>query len=273
MKSRNIVNLTKHIIIIFLILLTFFPFFFMAMTSFKSIYQFYHSFWLPALPLHFENFGVAWGQLRGYVMNSVLITTSGTIGTVALCSLSAFVFARVDFRFKGILFYLMISIMMIPPVLVLVPLFMWMKTLKLLNTRIGLILSYVAMGQPFGIFVLRSFFEAVPKEIFESAKIDGASFFQLFRSIGVPLSKHILGALAIINILYIWNDYLWPQVVISSNELRPITTGLMVYYGQYNVQYGFLMAGCVIASLPLIILFLFTMKYFVAGLMSGALKM
>lgn len=243
------------------------------MTSPKSIQQFYHQFWMPSWPLHFENFLVAWRELRGYVLNSIIITSFGALSTVLFCSLASFAIARVRFKLKNVFFYSIFSIMMVPPILVLVPLFMWVKELHLLNSRVGLILTYIAMGQPFGVFVLRSFFEQIPKEIFESAKIDGASLATQYRRIGAPLAGHMLGALTIINVLYIWNDYVWPSVVVNTRQLKPISTGLMVFFGQFNVQYGFLMAGCVIASLPLIILFFFTMKYFVAGLMSGALKM
>lgn len=273
MQGKSLVLSIKHIFIIFFIFLTFYPFFYMLMTSFKSIPQFYHSFWWPAWPLQFENYLVAWRKLNQYVFNSLYITVLGALSTVTLCSLSAFAFARGKFKHKELLFYLIFSIMMIPPILILVPLFMWIKNLSLLNTRTGLILSYIAMGQPFGVFLLRSFFQELPEDLFDSARIDGARFVQLYSKIGIPLAFPILGALTIVNVLYIWNDYLWPLVVISAKELKPIATGLMVYWGQYNVQYGFLMAGCVIASIPLIILFFFTMKYFIAGLMSGALKM
>ncbi len=262
-----------HTIIVIFILLTFFPFVFMVMTSFKSISQFYHSFWLPSFPLHLENYLIAWNEIKIFILNSFIVTAISTLGTVIFCSLSAFAFAQFNFRAKNLLYYLIISIMMIPPILVILPSFIWIKKLGLLDTRGALILSYIAMGQAFGIFVLRSFFESLSKELFEAARIDGASTFQLYSLIAIPLSKNILGALAIINILYSWNDYVWPMVVLSSRRLQTLTVGLMVYQGQYNTQYGLLMAGFVISSLPLIVLFFFTLKYFVAGMMAGALKM
>jgi ABC-type glycerol-3-phosphate transport system permease component len=271
--KRTAFEIAKHATIWLFVALTFYPFYYTLMTSFKNLDQFFHSFWNPALPLHWENYAVAWRELRIYIFNSLYVTTAGSLGTVLGCALSAFAFARGEFPLKNLLFYAIFSIMMIPSVLVLIPLFMWIKDLHLLNTRTGLVLSYIAMGQPFGMIVIKSFFEEVPKDFFESARMDGASFLQQFKSIGAPLAGSIIGTVIIINVLYIWNDYLWPTVVVSSRELKPITTGLMVYFGQYSIQYGYLMAGCILSSLPLVLLFFFTMKYFVAGLMSGALKM
>ncbi len=262
-----------HAIIIPLIFLTFFPLVFMVMTSFKSISQFYHSFWMPSFPLHLENYLMAWNEIKIFVLNSLVITGVSTLGTVIFCSFSAFAFAQFNFRGKNILYYLIISIMMIPPILVVIPSFMWVKELGLLDTRRALILSYIAMGQAFGIFVLRSFFESLSGELFEAARIDGASIFQLYSRIAMPLSKNILAALAIINILYSWNDYVWPMVVLGTRSRMTLTVGLTMYQGQYNTQYGLLMAGFVIGSLPLIILFFFAMKHFISGMMAGALKM
>ena len=213
--KRSSFEIAKHATIWVFVALTFYPFYYTFITSFKNLDQFFHSFWSPTLPLHWENYAVAWRELRIYIYNSLYVTTAGSLGTVLGCALSAFAFARGDFPLKNVLFYAIFSIMMIPSVLVLIPLFMWVKDLHLLNSRTGLVLTYIAMGQPFGMIVIKSFFEEVPKDFFESARIDGASFLQQFISIAAPLAGSIIGTVIIINVLYIWNDYLWPTVVVE----------------------------------------------------------
>ncbi|MGB9681389.1 MAG: carbohydrate ABC transporter permease, partial [bacterium] len=135
-------------------------------------------------------------------------------------------------------------------------------------------LPYISGGQVFGIFILRSFIASLPEELFESARVDGASTLQTFFSIAIPLSKPILVTVAIMNILGTWNDYVWPLVTIPDGRLWTITVGIVSFSSQYGglEMWGPMFAGYVIASIPLIILFFFTMRYFIAGLTSGALK-
>lgn len=125
----------------------------------------------------------------------------------------------------------------------------------------------------FGIFILRSFFASLPEEIFESARIDGASEFVAYRKILLPLSKPILATVAIIEVLSSWNDYVWPLVTISDQKLRTVTVGLAYFRSEFGIALGDLMAGNVLASVPLVILFCVATRYFVEGLSSGALKM
>ncbi|MGB9587840.1 MAG: carbohydrate ABC transporter permease, partial [Armatimonadota bacterium] len=150
--------------------------------------------------------------------------------------------------------------------------FMWIKDLHLMNTRLALILPYIAGGQVFAIFILRSFMASIPEELFEAARMDGASEFRMFWNIAIPLSMRILGTVAIMNLLGVWNDYIWPLIVISDEAKRTLTIGLAFFRGTYYVNYGTLMAGYVIACLPLLVLFFIAMRYFVEGLTSGALK-
>ena len=142
----------------------------------------------------------------------------------------------------------------------------------LINTRWALILPYIASGQVFAIFILRSFIAGLPEDLFEAARIDGAGELSILRTVVVPLSMPILGTIAIMNILSVWNDYVWPYIVISDDAKRTLTIGLQVFRGQYGSSYGPMMAGYVLASLPLLLLFLFTMKQFIQGATSGTLK-
>jgi ABC-type glycerol-3-phosphate transport system permease component len=208
------------------------------------------------------------------------------IGTVGLASLSAYAFARHRFPGREQLFYSIIALMMVPGVLTLISSFMWMKQFPLaggndlwgrhgnglLNSHLALILPYIAGGQAFSIFVLRSFIAALPEELFEAARLDGASDWVLFRRLAVPLSKPIMGTIAIMVAMSAWNDYVWPLIVLSDDGMRTLSIGLTFFRGAYQTTYGPLMAGYVLASLPLLALFLLTMRAFIAGLTSGALK-
>jgi len=273
MRKKSIrSDVLLHIVLWFLGFLTLYPLFFTIMTSFKNMGQFYHFFWQPVLPLHFENYYHAWKVIGDYVFNSFIVTGVSIFGVLATAPLSAYVLARYDFPGKELFFYAIVGLMMVPGVLILIPRFMWVKQLGLLNTRWGLILPYIASGQAMAVLILRAFFGSMPKEFFDAAKVDGASEFQCFTKITLPLSKAILGTVAILNVLPVWNDFIWPLIVIQDKSLRTITLGLYFFQGEYSTQYGPMMAGYVIASIPLIVLFSFTMRHFISGLTSGAIK-
>jgi ABC-type glycerol-3-phosphate transport system permease component len=165
-----------------------------------------------------------------------------------------------------------ISLMMVPPVLTLIPTFILVKNMGLADNLLGLILPYMASGQVIAIFIMRGFFAGLPQEIFDAALVDGASDWQIFWNIGLPLIRPVLATIAILETLVTWNDYVWPAVVLTNDQLRTLTLGLVFFQSRHVTYWGPLMAGYVIASLPLLILFLFTMRYFIEGLTTGALK-
>jgi len=266
-------NIPTHIFLLFVIVITYFPFLFLLMTSFKDVSQFRHDYWSFSLPLHLENYPTAWNVVKVYMLNTVVITSLSVLGALLTASLSAFAFARFNFPGKTLLFYAVIGLLMIPRVLTLVPAFVWIKQLHLLNTHWALILPYISGGQVMGIYILRGFFASTPIDLYDSAKMDGANIFQMYWRIGLPLAKAILGVIAIMNLLWIWNDYIWPLVTLSDNYKRTITVGLSYFQGMYSTAYGPQFAGYIIASIPLFFLFLITMRYFVAGLTAGAIKM
>ncbi|OQA42372.1 MAG: L-arabinose transport system permease protein AraQ [Chloroflexi bacterium ADurb.Bin325] len=263
-----------HVFLGIAALLTFYPFIFLVISSFRSTADFMHSFWGLPNPLVLANYRDAWSRVSGYVGNSVLISVSSMVGVLFIGSISAFVFARYNFPGKEIFFFGILALLMIPGILTLVPAFLLIKSFGLLNTYWALILPYIAGGQIFGIFVLRSFIASLPEELYESARLDGASMWHLYAKITVPLSKPILVTIAIMNILSTWNDYIWPLVTIPDGNKWTVSVGIVSFGSSFagSQNYGPMFAGYVIASLPLIILFMFTMRYFIAGLTSGAIK-
>jgi len=262
----------RHGLLLAFLVLTFFPFAFMLLTSLKDNNQFYNAFWALPKPLEWGNYVTAWDQIKQYILNSVIVSTLSVIGVLTVASLAAYVFARYRFPGSTALFYAILALFMFPGVLSLTSSFMWVKQLGLMNTKAALVLPYIAGGQVFAIFILRSFIAALPEELFEAARIDGAGEFRVFTTLALPLCRPILGTIAIMNLMSTWNDYVWPLIVLSDDANKTLAIGLAAFQGVNNTLYGPLMAGYTIASLPLLVLFLLAMKQFMGGLMSGAIK-
>jgi multiple sugar transport system permease protein/raffinose/stachyose/melibiose transport system permease protein len=255
-----------------ILLLTFFPFIFMLMTSLKDLPQFYHSFWTPQLPLHFDNYARAFADMRHYLINSILVTAASIAGILASSIVTGFLIARYRFPGRAVIFHLFLAIMMIPGVLMLVPSFSWAQRLGMLDTYWVMILPYIAGGQVVGIYLLRSFFAGMSSELFEAAQLDGAGLFRQLWHVAIPLAKPVIGVVAIISALSVWNQFLWPLVTTSSEDVIVITVGMLRYTTARLYMYGLIFAGYTISSLPLALLFLFSTRLFLKGLTSGALK-
>ena len=265
-------ELPKHALLLVLLVLTFYPFVAMLVISGKTYAQFTTDPFTLSIPFHWENFAFAWSRVAPYIGNSLIVSVGSGLGVLILSSLSAFIFARYRFPGREFLFYLIISLLLIPGILTLIPQFVLVRDLHLLNTRWALILPYISGGQVFGIFLLRSYFAALPEELFEAARLDGAGEMTILTRIVLPLSWSILGTLAILHVLGTWNDLIWPVLVINDDSLKTVVTGIASYQGQYASDWGLLMAAYTLASLPLLLLFMVTSRYFIAGLASGALK-
>ena len=266
-------NILVILVLALLVILTLYPFVFMIITSTKSYSQFLHSYWMPAWPLHVgENYLAAWNQIRGYLLNTIFVGLLTVVGFLFTTTLSAFVFARFRFPGKETLFAMLMVLMMIPQILQLIPAFMWVRQLQLLNTYWVLILPYIAGGQAYAVFILRTFFSSLPQGLFDAAHIDGARDFQIYYMVALPLSKGILATLAILRVQQVWNDLIWPLITLADDSKRTITVGLYYFQGATQTQYGAMFAGYLIASIPLFLLFLVGMKQFMAGVTSGAIK-
>lgn len=255
-----------------ILFLTFFPFLFTLMTSLKDTFQFYHSFWAPMWPLHFENYLYAFAEMKDYIWNSLLVTAV-SISAILLCSsVAGFIFARYTFPGRELIYYGMVSMMMVPGVLMLVPSSVWVHKLGLMDTYAVMILPYIAGGQVLGIYLLRAFFSQIDNDLFEAAQVDGAGLLRELWHIGLPLAKPVLGVVAIVSALGVWNQFLWPLVTTSSEDIMVLTVGMLRYTTRVGGMYGRMFAGYVISAIPLGILFLACTRAFMKGITSGALK-
>lgn len=217
----------------------------------------------------------SWQIFRPFMRNSLLVSLSSALGVVLVASVSAYVFSRYRFPGHRALFLVILSFMMIPGVLTLVPSFLWVKKLGLINSYWVLVLPYVAGGQIIAIFLMKGFFDGLPQELFESARLDGAGHFAQYWHIVLPLSKQILAVVVIVNILGTWNNFLWPQVANSDANYAVVSTGL--YLMSHTQQSAFgdkstMYAAYVISAIPLLILFVYATKPFMTGVTSGAFK-
>ncbi len=265
-------DLGKHAFLLIAVLLTYAPFWIMFTVSFKDQAQFYHSVWELDFPMHFENYESASAVVGRYIANSVFVTVATIIGTIVFSSLAAFAFARYRFPAKGLLFWMIISLLMVPSILTMVPAFVLVRQMGLMNSHWGLILPGIAGHQVFAIFLLRGYMASLPEELFEAARIDGASIFHCYFHIALPLSRPILSVVVITTLLGSWNDFVWPLLIINSDSLRTVPIGLAFFQTQFSTNHGPLMAGYVLSSLPLLLVFVLTSREFIRGLTAGAVK-
>ena len=186
--------------------------------------------------------------------------------------MAAYAFSRFQFPGKDILFLLLISTMMIPIPGSFIALYVLLVKLNLVNTHLGYILPQINGGMALGIFLLKTFFDDLPKELEESARIDGCGRVRVYWHIALPLAKPAIAVLAIFTILTVWNEYLLAMLVLGSKHLMPLQRGLMVFQGAHITQYPLLMAGIVITILPVIAVYLVLQKYIIKGITSGAVK-
>jgi ABC-type glycerol-3-phosphate transport system permease component len=266
----------KHIIALFFLVCTMAPFVIMIFKSFKNAEQNLYRPFVFSLPLHFENYSYAFLTVGPYIMNSIIITAAGTLLIIIISAMGAFVFARYNFPGKGFFYMAIIALMMVPGVLTLVPLFILSEKFGILNTKLAIILPGLRAQIPMAVFLTRAFMEGISKEMFEAASIDGAGMGRSFLNIALPLVKPILATVAILCILFFWNDIIWPSIALQTADQYTLAIGLKPFTAiiiEITKNLGPVMAGYCIVSVPLLVAFFIASRQFIAGLSSGSIKM
>lgn len=274
-QVRTFKELSKHFILLAVLFFSFVPFVLMFIISFKDNDQFVANPWLPdALSSwHWENWAKGWHTVSPYIANSIVTSLAGVVLCLILAIPTSYVIARYRFRGRELIYYGFVLTMFLPGgAAALVTTFKLMSSLSLVNSLWSLVLLAGTGGQIGCVFILRQFIEDIPKELFESAEIDGAGHFRQMTMIMIPLSGPIIGTLAIMNFLGAWNNLILPMVLLRDDAKLTIPVGLMRLDGEYVKMWGELMAGYSIAAIPLVILFLFSTRLFVRGLTAGAVK-
>jgi multiple sugar transport system permease protein len=219
-----------------------------------------------------QNFVDIWHVLpfSQLYLNTFLFATSVTLISLIFDSMTAYAFARLRFRGSGILFVFILIMLMMPFQITVVPLFAFMAEIGLVNTLPGLIIPRATNA--FGIFFLRQFFMSIPKQLEESARLDGANEFKIFRSITLPLSIPALLTLGMLHFQFNWNDLFWPLIMTNDASHMTLSAGLATFMGQHNIQYGLLGAGSVLAIFPIIIIFFLVQRTFLQGISTTGMK-
>jgi multiple sugar transport system permease protein len=222
----------------------------------------------PSLAPYAELFQrVPFGQV---ILNSVLIAVVSTVFQLVTSSMAAYVFARMPFRGRGAIFVLYLATLMIPFQVLIVPLFVEMKSLGLINTYVGAILPTIASA--FGVFLLRQAISTVPYELDQAATLDGAGHFRVFFQIVLPLVRPALATLAVFGFLNTWNSFLWPLIILRDPAMQTLPVALSSLQGQFSTQWDVLMAGSVVSIIPMFALYVFAQKYIVQGVAGAGLK-
>lgn len=267
--------LLGYLTLIFIAVSMLYPFFAMLNLSFVDNSDiFIQSGKLIHTNLTFNNYKSVFQDipLSRYFLNSLIVATIATIGQVLFAALAGYAFARLDFKFRNGLFLIILITMLIPPQVNIIPLFFIMRELHLIDTYQALILPALFGG--FGIFLMRQYFLGLPKDLEESAKIDGCNIFQTFFKIALPLALPTVATLAIFTFVTTWNSFMWPLIVTNSENMRTLPVGLAIFKGSFReiTLWGDLLACSVICTIPVIIVFLVGKKYFISDILQGGVK-
>jgi ABC-type glycerol-3-phosphate transport system permease component len=258
-----------------------FPLVWMLSSSVKTQQTVFTDYRLIPETLHLENYTRAWTQGRFgiYFINSLGYTLVVSIGIVSLAALAAYAFSRFSFKGSGVLYKMLLSTMLIPIPGAFVALYILLNQMGLIDQgrgewlpRLGYLLPQINAGLPFGIFILKPFFDGIPRELEESAEVDGCGVFGVFWYIMLPLAMPALGVVALLTALSAWNEFLLAYLVFSRHELMPLQRGLLAFHGAHLTEYPLLMAGMVISILPIIALYLVMQRTIIRGITAGALK-
>jgi raffinose/stachyose/melibiose transport system permease protein len=237
----------------------------------RSLYD--HPLGLPTGP-HLANYQRAWSQasFSTYMVNSLLVTLGAVLLGTSVALLVAYPLGRWTFRGRGIVAAYFLSGLLLPAQLGIIPLFYLLDSLGMVDSRLGLMLVYAATGVPFAVFVLSAFFRQLPEELEEAAALDGAGVFATFWRVLVPLVRPAIATVVIFQFVPLWNDFFYPLVLLRTDSKYTIPVGLTQFFGEFQTDWGALFAGLVLATVPLVVLFVVATRQIVAGLTAGMSK-
>ena len=273
-KTKKLtVNALIHLLLISVAITCIFPLVWMVSSSLKTQETIFSDTSLIPAKMHFENYVQAWqeGGFGRYFLNSIFYTVSVVIGIILVSSLAAYAFARFKFPGSNLLFFMFMAAMMIPIPGSFVPLYVLLTKLHLRNTAIGYILCMINVGLSTSIFLLKTFFDKMPRELEDAARIDGCSKLGIWWHVALPLAKPVLAVVVVFNALTVWNEYVLALIIFDTKGLMPLQVALMTFQGEFITRYPLLMAGLTITALPIIILYILMQKYIVKGVTQGAL--
>jgi raffinose/stachyose/melibiose transport system permease protein len=269
-------RVSQYTVLSLIVVVVFVPLVILVFGALKTRGEFMTEPYAPPIPPRWENLiGILSNPTYSFwpmLGNSLIVMLSVTVGVVMICSLAAFVFARLEFRAKGLAFNLFTLGLMFPISIAILPVYFVLRQLDILDTLWGIIVVQTAFQLSGNIMILRGFFTAIPSELQDAAYIDGCSAFGFFWRILLPLARPALGAVAALTMIASWNDLLVPLIVLNSDKLWPLPLGTMQFQGQYGQDLSLVSAFVVLSALPTIVFYFLAERQIVSGLTAGAVK-
>lgn len=269
-------NMTKIIVNILLMAMVIgvaYPLIWTLLNSLKGNKEFYiNNFGFPQNPM-WSNYVKAWERGIGtYYLNSFFVTTVTVVVSTFIAALAAYGLSRFDFKWKKVMFYSIVGGLLISQQVATLSLYEMLKAMKIYDTYLAMILPYIAFRIPFSVFFMYPYFRSFPKEIEEAAILDGCSHFGIFMRVVLPISKPIIASCGIMAAMFSWNEFIFALIFVESESLYTIPIGLMAFRDALSTDWGPLLAGIILATMPIIIFFIFLQKYFIAGMTEGSSK-
>lgn len=280
LRLKNSSTLGKVFIIVFeIMLITYaililYPLANMIISSMKTTREIFKDPYSLPKALNFKNYAEVWGTggFGGYFFNSIILTTTSMMGVILFGSMASFGIARYKYKLSIPIYLIFLSGIMLPLKAAIIPLFLIIKELNLMDTRLALILVFSAMSLPSTVFILTGFMKTIPGDFEDAARIDGCNDLTIYKNIIMPLSAPSIALVTIYNAVPIWNDFFFPLVFLQSDKLKPLPLGMSIFFGQYQISWDLLFAALSIAIIPLLILYMFLSKFFIRGMTAGAIK-
>ena len=267
-------GVVKHLILIMLAIMSLYPLYFVAVNSVKTKVEYNsNKIGLPHR-IVFDAYRKVFlsEKFPRWLINTLIVTVVSVLLCLFFSSMAGFVISKMEFRGKRLVLNSLISLMVIPVIVMIIPLFVLFGRFRLNNSYLSVIVIYIGVLLPFNVYLLYSYFITVPQSIIDSALIDGGGSFRIYRSIIIPLSASALMTLVVYDVLWAWNEFLISLIFLQREKLRTLMVGLTLLQGRYTVNVPTIMAGLVSGILPILVLYIFTQKYFVKGLVAGAIK-
>jgi ABC-type glycerol-3-phosphate transport system permease component len=272
--QRGIAILVRQGSVILATIISLFPVYFMLVSSFKTKSEYIQNKWGLPSSLFLNNFNTALAGEKFFIRfaNSAILTALSVGVSLVIACLAAYAFARMEFPAKDTLFNLVLSLMVVPPVVMVVPLFVSMVRWGLVNTYQGTSIIYIGLLLPFSVYMMTNFFRTIPREIIEASRIDGCSNLGVFWRIMMPLSAPAVITLVVVNALWVWNELLIALIFMQKDSMKTLMVGIAAMRSRNYVDIPATMAGLLIATIPIVIVYLFGQRYFIRGLTGGAVK-
>jgi ABC-type sugar transport system, permease component len=266
-------RIMAFITLLVIALVTVYPFVWMVLTSLRDRTTVFTGPFIPEQFI-FSNYPQAFEQTQfaAHFLNTLLIAGGSLVGILFLSTTAGYAFAKLKFPFKNIIYVMLLSTMAMPAASLIIPLYLQLKSIGLLNSQFGLILVYVGSMSPFSIFLMRSFYETVPNELIEAARMDGSSEWGTLYRVVLPLVRPGIGTVVILQFLALWNEFLYATVLLQSADKQPLQPAIFNLIGQYSTNWTLLAASLTMAIAPIVIVYVNMQKQFVSGLTQGALK-